>query len=160
LNGVKLRLAISCNRIALFAIFGSRPGSRQVAGLFSRKPRSPKEWSWSMRSGDVALRLSIVFSVASFIILATGLYEIDRREKSSSRTAAANLADIELRIQALNSQISILNNQYMTKVTANERQGQALGSQIQALTHQYDARLNELENDLRVRRSELIPGRR
>jgi hypothetical protein len=162
LNGVKLRLAISCNRIALFAIFGSRPGrqSRQVAGLCSRKPRSPKKWSWSMRSGDVALRLSIVFSVASFIILATGLYEIDRREKSSSRTAAANLADIELRVQALSSQISILNNQYMTKVTANERQGEALGSQIQALTHQYDARLDELENDLRVRRSELIPGRR
>jgi hypothetical protein len=113
-----------------------------------------------MRSGDVALRLSIVFSVASFIVLATGLYEIDRREKSSSRTAAANLADIEQRIQTLTNQLAIFNDQYMTKVTANERQGEALSSEIQALSHHYDARLNELENDLRIRRSELAPLRR
>jgi hypothetical protein len=113
-----------------------------------------------MRSGDIALRLSIVFSVASFIVLATGLYEIDRREKSSSRTAAASLADIEQQIQILSNQISILNDQYMTKVTANERHGEALSSQLQALSHQYDARLSELESDLRVRRSELAPGRR
>ena len=113
-----------------------------------------------MRSGDVALRLSIVFSVASFVILATGLYEIDRREKSSSRTAAANVAEIEQRIQLLSNQIGILNDQYMSKATANERQGKALGGQIQALSHHYDARLKELENDLRVRRSELAPGRR
>jgi hypothetical protein len=50
-----------------------------------------------MRSGEVALRISIVLSVAGFITLAAGLYEIDRREKSSSDTVAANLAEIEQR---------------------------------------------------------------
>src|SRR5437899_777918 len=54
-----------------------------------------------MRSGDAALRLSIVFSVAGFFALAAGLYEIDRREKSSSGTVAANLAEMEQRIQIL-----------------------------------------------------------
>jgi TolA-binding protein len=96
-----------------------------------------------MRSGDVALRLSIVFSVAGFIALATGLYEIDRREKSRSGTAAANLADIEQRVQILSNQIRILNNQYMAQLTANEVQVQALSSQIQALRHQFDLGLQE-----------------
>jgi hypothetical protein len=54
-----------------------------------------------MRSGDVALRLSIVFLVAGIIALLAGLYEIDRREKSSSATLAANVAEIEQRIQVL-----------------------------------------------------------
>jgi hypothetical protein len=40
-----------------------------------------------MRSEDVALRLSIVFSVAGFIPLVAGLYEIDQREKSTAGTA-------------------------------------------------------------------------
>ena len=44
-----------------------------------------------MRSGDVGLRLSIVFAVAGSFALAAGLYEIDRREKSSSGTITANL---------------------------------------------------------------------
>ena len=34
-----------------------------------------------MHSGDVALRFSVVFAVAGFIIMAAGVYEIDRREK-------------------------------------------------------------------------------
>ncbi len=38
-----------------------------------------------MRSGDVALRLLVVFSVAGFIALVASLYEVDRREKSSSQ---------------------------------------------------------------------------
>jgi hypothetical protein len=102
-----------------------------------------------MRSGDMALRLSIVLSVAGFIALATGLYEIDRREKSTSSTAAANLADIERRIQILSDQIGILNKQYTTDLTANERQVQSVSS-----------RLKELEDDSRVRRSEPTPMRR
>jgi hypothetical protein len=43
-----------------------------------------------MRSGDVALRFSIVFAVAGFITIAAGIYEIDRREKSSSETVTVN----------------------------------------------------------------------
>jgi hypothetical protein len=64
-----------------------------------------------MRSGDVALRLSIVFSVAGFIALAASLYEVDRREKSSSGTAAANLTEIERQVQLLSDQIRVLSNQ-------------------------------------------------
>jgi hypothetical protein len=58
-----------------------------------------------MRSGDVALRLSIVFSVAGFIALAASLYEVDRREKSNSATAAVNLIEIEQQVQVLSNQI-------------------------------------------------------
>ncbi len=97
-----------------------------------------------MRSGDVALRLSIVFSVAGFIALAASLYEVDRREKSNSATAAVNLIEIEQQIQVLSNQIRILSNQ----LGANERQAQLLDSQIQAL----DLRLKELEDALRARR--------
>jgi hypothetical protein len=46
-----------------------------------------------MRSGDVALRFSIVFAVAGFITIAAGIYEIDRREKSSSETGMVPLSD-------------------------------------------------------------------
>jgi hypothetical protein len=86
-----------------------------------------------MRSGDMALRLSIVFSVAGFIALAAGLYEIDRREKSSSATAAANLVDMEQRLQILADQIRVLSDQSAAQQTASERRFQALTSQIQAL---------------------------
>jgi cell division protein FtsB len=89
-----------------------------------------------MRSGDVALRVSIVFSVAGFITLAAGLYEIDRREKSTAGTAEANLAEIEQRVQTLADQIRILNDQYAMQLAANERRFQALQRQIQALSHQ------------------------
>jgi hypothetical protein len=101
-----------------------------------------------MRSGDVALRLSTVFAVAGFIIMAAGVYEIDRREKSSSETVAANVREIEQRVRMLNEQFRILTDQYATQVTTNERRLHALDNQIQAP----EARLNDLENHLRVRR--------
>jgi flagellar biosynthesis chaperone FliJ len=97
-----------------------------------------------MRSGEVALRLLVVFSVAGFIALVASLYEVDRREKSSSGTAAANLIEVEQQVQVLGNQIRILSNQ----LGASERQTQALSSHIQAL----DMRLKELEDDLRRRR--------
>jgi chromosome segregation ATPase len=119
----------------------------------------------------MALRLSVALSVAGFIALAAGLYEIDRREKSSSATGNRNLVEIEQQIQILNSQIHVLSVQ----LSASERQLQALSNQIQALSDQYesrvtanerqiqmfigryDARLKELEDDLRVRRWESAP---
>jgi septal ring factor EnvC (AmiA/AmiB activator) len=101
-----------------------------------------------MRSGEVALRLSIVFAVAGSIAVVAGLYEIDRREKSSSETVTANLTEIEQRVQVLSNQIRILNDQYTRQLIASERQVQALSSQIQAL----ESRLKELEDDLRARR--------
>ena len=97
-----------------------------------------------MRSGDVALRFLIVFSIAGFIALAASLYEVDRREKSSSATVATNLTEVEQQVQILGNQIRILSNQ----LGASERQTQALSSQIQAL----DLRLKELEGSLRGRR--------
>ena len=47
-----------------------------------------------MHSADVALRFSAVFAVAGFIIMAASLFEIDRREKSSSETVTANFTEI------------------------------------------------------------------
>ena len=52
----------------------------------------------NMHSGDVALRFSIVFAVAGFITMAAGVYEIDRREKSSAETVTANLTETEQRV--------------------------------------------------------------
>lgn len=127
-----------------------------------------------MRNADVALRLSIVLSVVGFVALAASLYEIDRREKSSSATGDRYLVEMEHRIQALTDQIHILSAQLGT----SERRIQALGGQLQALTDQYnsrltaserqiqffisryDARLKELEDDLRVRRLESAPAPR
>ena len=42
----------------------------------------------------------------------------------------------------------------------NEQELRALSSQIQALTRLYDSRLKQLENDLRLLRSESAPVRR
>jgi uncharacterized protein HemX len=100
-----------------------------------------------MRSGDVALRLSAVFAVAGFIIMAAGVYEIDRREKSSSETVAANVTEIERRVRNLDEQLRILSEQYATQIKANERRLHSLDIQIQTL----DSRLNDLEDRLRVR---------
>jgi hypothetical protein len=75
----------------------------------------------TMRSGDVALRLSGVFAVAGFIVIAAGIYEIDRREKSSSETVTANLIEIEQRVRALSEQARILNDQYAAQINTNER---------------------------------------
>jgi chromosome segregation ATPase len=120
---------------------------------------------------DVTLRLLVVFSVAGFLALAAGLYEIDRREKSSSATGDHNLTEVDLRIQILSNQIHILTAQ----LDAHDRQIQALRNQAKTLTDhydsrvtaiegqvqlfigRYDARLKELEDDLRVRRLESAP---
>jgi predicted RNase H-like nuclease (RuvC/YqgF family) len=101
-----------------------------------------------MRDGDATLRLLIVFSVAGFLALAAGLYEVDRREKSSSATGDRNLTELDLRVQILSNQIHILTAQ----LDANQRQIQALSNQVQALTDRYDVRLKELEDDLSRRR--------
>ena len=113
-----------------------------------------------MRSGDLALRLSIVFSVAGVLVLVAGLYEIDRREKSSSATLSANVAEIEQRVWVLVNQMRVLSDQHAAQLNATERQLQALNSQIQALHAQYESRLKKLEDDLRVVRAELAPLRR
>jgi predicted nucleic acid-binding Zn-ribbon protein len=100
-----------------------------------------------MRSGEVALRLSTVFAVAGFIVIAAGIYEIDRREKSSSETVTANLTEIEQRVRILSEQVRILNDQYATQINTDERRIHSLDIQIQAL----ESRLNDLEDHLRVR---------
>jgi hypothetical protein len=97
-----------------------------------------------MRSGDVALRFSIVLSVAGLIALAASLYEVDRREKSSAGTVAVNLSELEQQVHILSNQVRILSNQ----LGASERQAQALGSHTQSL----DSRLKDLEDHLRTRR--------
>ena len=112
-----------------------------------------------MRSAEVALRLSIVLSVAAFIGLAAGLYEIDRRDKSSSDTTAANLAEVERHLQSLDNQMRILTGQYGAQLSAQDRRLQALGTQVDALGQQYGARLKELEDELRARRPEQPPRR-
>lgn len=113
-----------------------------------------------MRSGDAALRLSIVFSVAGFIALAAGLYEIDRREKSGSDTVTANLVDMDHRVQILGNQIRILNDQYTKQLAASERLLEAMSRDIQALRDQHASRLKQLEDELRVRSLEFAPARR
>src|SRR5262245_64013619 len=97
-----------------------------------------------MRSGDVALRFSIVLSVAGLLALAASLYEVDRREKSSAGTVAGNLTELEQQVHILSDQIRILSNQ----LDATERQAQALGSHVQSL----DLRLKDIEDHLRARR--------
>jgi cell division protein FtsB len=95
----------------------------------------------NMLSAEVALRFSIVFAVVGFISIAVGIYEIDRREKSSSETQTANITEIERRVRMLADQIRILNDQYTKQMIANERQVKALGSQIQG----FEWRLHQLE---------------
>jgi cell division protein FtsB len=94
-----------------------------------------------MPSAEVALRFSIVFAVAGFILIAAGIYEIDRREKSGSETQTANLTEIDRRVRILADQIRILNDQYTKQMIANERELGALGTQIQAL----ELRVHQLE---------------
>ena len=101
-----------------------------------------------MHSADVALRFSAVFAVAGFIIMAASLFEIDRREKSSSETVTANFTEIEQRVRMLSEQIRILNDQYTSQINRNEQQLHSLDTQVQTL----DSRLNELENRLGDRR--------
>lgn len=105
-----------------------------------------------MHNGDAALRLSIVVAVASFIALTAGLYEIDRREKSTSATRERNIVEIEQRLQVLSDQIRILNNQLTAQLAANERRLQTLDGEVQTLNHKYKSRLKELEEGVRLRR--------
>ncbi|MGZ3289967.1 MAG: hypothetical protein ACXU87_18225 [Xanthobacteraceae bacterium] len=91
-------------------------------------------------------------AVASFIALAAGLYELDRREKSTSATGERNLIEIEQRLHVLGEQIYILNNQLTAQIAANERQIQTLNGEVRDLRHSYESRLKELEEVLRVRR--------
>jgi peptidoglycan hydrolase CwlO-like protein len=102
----------------------------------------------NMPSADVALRFSAVFAVAGFIIMAASLFEIDRREKSSSETVTANFTEIEQRVRMLSEEIRILNDQYTSQINRNEQQLHSLDTQVQTL----DSRLNELENRLGDRR--------
>ena len=109
-----------------------------------------------MGSADMALRLSIALAVAGFIALLAGIYEIDRREKSSSETVSANIREIDQRVQMLSEQLRILSDQSSKQLSASERQARALGDQIQSL----DARLKEIEDKLSIRRPEPAPSRR
>jgi hypothetical protein len=105
-----------------------------------------------MNDWNAALRLTSVFAVIAFIALAASVYEIDRREKSSTDTVVANLADLDQQVQLLSNRVRILGNQYAGQLAAEQRQLQALTSRIEALSKQYDARLEELEDILRARR--------
>jgi hypothetical protein len=105
-----------------------------------------------MDDWNAALRLTSVFAVIAFIALAASVYEIDRREKSSTDTVVANLADLDQQVQLLSNRVRILSNQYAAQVAADQRQLQALTSQIEALGKRYDTRLKELEDILRARR--------
>ena len=105
-----------------------------------------------MHDWQAALRLAIVFAVAAFIALAASVYEIDRREKSSADTIAANFADLDQQVQALGVSNRILHNEYAGRLATDQRQLQALTGRIEALSNQYDARLKELEDASRGRR--------
>jgi peptidoglycan hydrolase CwlO-like protein len=123
-----------------------------------------------MRNGEVALRFSIVLSMIGFLALVAALYETDRREKSSTTTRERDLVELHHRIQTLDSQVQSLSAQLDT----SERQIRTLNSQIdqydsrltpiereiQLFIGRYDARLKELEDDLRVRRLESAPAPR
>jgi hypothetical protein len=95
-----------------------------------------------MLSRDVAFRSLIVLTVASSIALIAGIYEVDRREKSTSDTVAANLRELGQRVELLADQFRILNGQFMSQLNASERQVQVLGHQMRGL----ELRLKELED--------------
>ena len=95
-----------------------------------------------MLSRDVAFRSLIVLVTAGSIALIVGIYEVDRREKSTSDTVSANLAELGQRVELLGDQVRILKGQFMSQFSASERQVQVLGQQLQAL----ELRLNELED--------------
>jgi hypothetical protein len=91
---------------------------------------------------DVAFRSLIVLAVASSIALIAGIYEVDRREKSTSDTVAFNLRELGCRVELLADELRILNSQFMSQLNASERQVQVLGHQMQALGF----RLKQLES--------------
>ena len=95
-----------------------------------------------MLSRDVAFRSLIVLMVAGSIALITGIYEVDRREKSTSDTVSANLRELGQRVELLAYDLRILDGQFMSQLNASERHVQVLGQQMQAL----ELRLKELED--------------
>ena len=95
-----------------------------------------------MLSRDVAFRSLIVLTVAGSIALIAGIYEVDRREKSTSDTVAANLRELGQRVELLADQTRLLNGQFMNQLNASKRQVQMLGHQMQGL----ESRLKELED--------------
>ena len=100
------------------------------------------------RGGDVALRFSIVFVIAASIALTAGIYEVDRREKSSSETVADNLKNFNERVEVLADQIRILTAQFTSQSNDGQRQVQSVRNEVQAL----EMRLKELENQNTSRR--------
>src|SRR4029079_2093211 len=90
---------------------------------------------------DVSFRSLIVLAVASSIALIAGIYEVDRREKSTSDTVAFNLREIGQRVELLADQLRILNMTCMSQLNASERQVQVLDYQMQVL----ELRLKQLE---------------
>jgi len=105
-----------------------------------------------MDDWNAALRLTSVFAVIAFIALAASVYEIDRREKSSTDTVTASLADLDQQVQLLSNRIRILSNQYARQIEADQRRIQALANQIEALSNQHETRLKQLEEAVRTRR--------
>src|SRR5689334_1488474 len=82
---------------------------------------------------DVAFRSLLVLAVAGSIALIAGVFEVDRREKSTSDTVAANLRELGQRVELLGDQVRILSSQFTSQLNASERQVQVLGNQMQAL---------------------------
>src|SRR5215475_14649257 len=105
-----------------------------------------------MDDWNAALRLTSVFAVVAFIALAASVYEIDRREKSSTDTVTASLADLDQQVQLLSNRVRILSNQYARQLEADQRRIQALANQIEALSNQHETRLKQLEEAVRTRR--------
>jgi chromosome segregation ATPase len=91
-----------------------------------------------MLSRDVAFRSLIVLMATGCIALIAGIYEVDRREKSTSDTVSGNLRELEHRVELLRDQLRISTGQS----SASERQVQVLGHQMQAL----ELRLKDLED--------------
>jgi hypothetical protein len=105
-----------------------------------------------MDDWNAALRLTSVFAVIAFIALAASSYEGDHREKSSTDTVVANLADLDQQVQLLSNRVRILSNQHARQLDADQRRIQALASQIETLSNQHDTRLKQLEDIVRARR--------
>src|SRR5262245_5175449 len=153
---------MSISPVDFSALFFSQiaPSAAYVGSNNLSDPEDPSHENllgsiWGVEDMDdwnAALRLTSVFAVIAFIALAASVYEIDRREKSSTDTVVANLADLDQQVQLLSNRVRILGNQYAGQLTAEQRQLQALTSRIEALSKQYDAKLAELENILRARR--------
>jgi hypothetical protein len=74
-----------------------------------------------MPSRDVVLRFLVVLTVAGSIARIAGVYEVDRREKSSSETVAVNLRNLDERVELLADQVRRLSAQFLSHLNARER---------------------------------------